>query len=71
MRSFKLFFSAQPLKNSSDTIVVVGGVHWLATSHLHTLMNILKRSVFVVVLIFFITPTCVKFSGKDWRGPKL
>lgn len=39
-------FSAQPLKNSSDTIVVVGGVHWLATSHLHTLMNILKRSVY-------------------------
>ncbi|XP_065351092.1 cadherin-like and PC-esterase domain-containing protein 1 [Cloeon dipterum] len=40
---YQLLLSSQPLSNSSDTILVVGGVHWLATNHLHTLIKILKR----------------------------
>ncbi|PSN51812.1 hypothetical protein C0J52_10892 [Blattella germanica] len=34
---------SQPLQNTSDTVVIVGGVHWLATQHLHTLLRVLKR----------------------------
>ncbi|KAG0707875.1 Cadherin-like and PC-esterase domain-containing protein 1 [Chionoecetes opilio] len=37
------FFRARPLSNSSDTVVVVGGVHWLAAQHLHMLTATLQR----------------------------
>jgi len=36
-------FRSQPLQNNSSTVVIVGGVHWLATQHLHTLMRVLRR----------------------------
>lgn len=40
---YQLLLKSQPLENSSRTVVVVGGVHWLATQHLHTLLRVLKR----------------------------
>jgi hypothetical protein len=36
-------YRSQPLQNTSNTVVIVGGVHWLATQHLHTLLRVLRR----------------------------
>ena len=33
------------LENSGNTVVVVGGVHWLASHHLNVLKQALKRLV--------------------------
>ena len=32
-----------PLENNHNTVLVVGGVHWLSTHHLSVLVNSLKR----------------------------
>ncbi|PNF28414.1 hypothetical protein B7P43_G16403, partial [Cryptotermes secundus] len=40
---YQLLLKSQPLQNTSNTVVVVGGVHWLATQHLHTLLRVLRR----------------------------
>ena len=32
-----------PLENSHNTVLVVGGVHWLATHHLTVLLRALER----------------------------
>ncbi|XP_063846462.1 uncharacterized protein LOC135092138 [Scylla paramamosain] len=39
----QLLQRVRPLTNSSDTVVVVGGVHWLAAQHLHMLTATLQR----------------------------
>ncbi|CAN7989448.1 unnamed protein product, partial [Ixodes hexagonus] len=33
---------SKPLQNNSNTILIVGGVHWLATQHLHMLVKALR-----------------------------
>ncbi|KAK8752902.1 hypothetical protein OTU49_008200, partial [Cherax quadricarinatus] len=40
---YQLLHRAGPLRNSSDTIVVVGGVHWVAVQHLHMVTTALHR----------------------------
>ena len=40
-----LCYRSLPLDNSSNTVVVVGGVHWLATHHLKVVHTALARSV--------------------------
>ncbi|XP_066995044.2 cadherin-like and PC-esterase domain-containing protein 1 [Anabrus simplex] len=40
---YQLLLKSQPLQNTSNTVLIVGGVHWLATQHLHTLLRILRR----------------------------
>ncbi|XP_035676867.1 cadherin-like and PC-esterase domain-containing protein 1 isoform X2 [Branchiostoma floridae] len=40
---YQLMRRSLPLKNSSDTILVVGGVHWLATHHLNVVKHSLEK----------------------------
>ncbi|XP_071525533.1 uncharacterized protein [Panulirus ornatus] len=40
---YQLLLRAGPLHNSSDTVVVVGGVHWVAAQHLHMVASALQR----------------------------
>ncbi|XP_047490738.1 cadherin-like and PC-esterase domain-containing protein 1 [Penaeus chinensis] len=40
---YQLLLRASPLQNNSNTVVVVGGVHWLAVQHLHILTSVLHR----------------------------
>ncbi|CAL4095731.1 unnamed protein product, partial [Meganyctiphanes norvegica] len=37
-----LLLRSGPLRNSSDTVVVVGGVHWVAAQHLHMVHQVLE-----------------------------
>ncbi|XP_076333149.1 cadherin-like and PC-esterase domain-containing protein 1 isoform X1 [Tachypleus tridentatus] len=39
---YQLLQRSKPLKNNTDTVLIVGGVHWLATQHLHMLMRALR-----------------------------
>ncbi|XP_033114618.1 cadherin-like and PC-esterase domain-containing protein 1 [Anneissia japonica] len=34
---------AMPLENNENTVIVIGGVHWLATHHLNMVQDVLKR----------------------------
>jgi hypothetical protein len=34
----------QGLKNSQDTILVVGGVHWMSSHHVNVIKNALSRA---------------------------
>ncbi|XP_042214337.1 uncharacterized protein LOC121860980 isoform X1 [Homarus americanus] len=40
---YQLLLRAGPLRNSSNTVVVVGGVHWVAAQHLHMVSSALHR----------------------------
>ncbi|XP_072025253.1 LOW QUALITY PROTEIN: cadherin-like and PC-esterase domain-containing protein 1 [Amphiura filiformis] len=40
---YELLKHSKAAKNNGDTVVVVGGVHWLATHHLNVLKQALKR----------------------------
>ncbi|XP_064488708.1 cadherin-like and PC-esterase domain-containing protein 1 [Ornithodoros turicata] len=40
---YQLIERSKPLQNNSNTILVVGGVHWLATQHLYMLVKALRR----------------------------
>ncbi|KAI8483518.1 Cadherin-like and PC-esterase [Branchiostoma belcheri] len=40
---YQLMRRSLPLTNSSDTILVVGGVHWLATHHLNVVKHSLEK----------------------------
>lgn len=40
---YHLLLRSQPLKNSTDTIIIVGGVQWLGTHHLHAMLRALRR----------------------------
>lgn len=40
---FRLLQRSRPLENNSNTVLVVGGVHWLATQHLHMMLQALRR----------------------------
>ncbi|GAB6029952.1 cadherin-like and PC-esterase domain containing 1 [Chamberlinius hualienensis] len=40
---YQLLQRSRPLENNFQTILIVGGVHWLATQHLHLLLRVLKR----------------------------
>ncbi|XP_066979373.1 cadherin-like and PC-esterase domain-containing protein 1 [Macrobrachium rosenbergii] len=40
---YKLLLRSGPLRNSTDTVVIVGGVHWVAAQHLHMVANALER----------------------------
>ncbi|XP_046986199.1 cadherin-like and PC-esterase domain-containing protein 1 [Schistocerca americana] len=40
---YSLINRSRPLENDSSTVLVVGGVHWLATHHLHVLLRVLRR----------------------------
>ncbi|XP_069174799.1 cadherin-like and PC-esterase domain-containing protein 1 [Procambarus clarkii] len=40
---YQLLLRAGPLHNSSDTVVVIGGVHWVAAQHLHMVSSALRR----------------------------
>ncbi|XP_069972371.1 cadherin-like and PC-esterase domain-containing protein 1 [Penaeus vannamei] len=40
---YQLLLRAGPLQNNSNTVIVVGGVHWLAVQHLHILTSVLHR----------------------------
>ena len=39
----QLLKHSKAMENSGNTVVVVGGVHWLATHHLNVLKQTLKR----------------------------
>ncbi|KAM7309234.1 cadherin-like and PC-esterase domain-containing protein 1 [Ixodes scapularis] len=39
---YQLIERSRPLQNNSNTILIVGGVHWLATQHLHMLVKALR-----------------------------
>ncbi|XP_076333251.1 cadherin-like and PC-esterase domain-containing protein 1 isoform X2 [Tachypleus tridentatus] len=39
---YQLLQRSSPLENNTDTVLIVGGVHWLATQHLHMLMRALR-----------------------------
>ncbi|UYV69691.1 CPED1 [Cordylochernes scorpioides] len=39
---YQLIQRSRPLANDTSTVLVVGGVHWLATQHLHMLLRALK-----------------------------
>ena len=36
----------QPLENNSNTVLVFGGVQWLATQHIHMLLKTLTKYAF-------------------------
>ena len=38
-----LCYRSGPLQNNENTVLVVGGVHWLATHHLKVITQILHR----------------------------
>ena len=38
-----LFSSSLPLENSSRTVLVIGGVHWLAKQHIDLIIEALQR----------------------------
>ena len=38
-----LHFRALPLENNSNTVIVVGGVHWIAKKHIDIILEALKR----------------------------
>ncbi|XP_038054432.1 cadherin-like and PC-esterase domain-containing protein 1 [Patiria miniata] len=40
---YQLVRHSRPLENSNNTVLVVGGVHWLATHHLKVLQKALER----------------------------
>uniref|UniRef100_T1JPJ4 Cadherin-like beta sandwich domain-containing protein n=1 Tax=Strigamia maritima TaxID=126957 RepID=T1JPJ4_STRMM len=40
---YQLLERSRPLENNSNTVLIVGGVHWLATQHLHMLLQALRR----------------------------
>ncbi|XP_054163074.1 cadherin-like and PC-esterase domain-containing protein 1 [Oppia nitens] len=40
---YQLFEKVQPLENSSNTVLVFGGVQWLATQHIHMLLKTLEN----------------------------
>ncbi|KAH0616570.1 hypothetical protein JD844_027777 [Phrynosoma platyrhinos] len=40
----QLLFRSQPLQNTGQTILVVGGVQWLNFNHLHIIQKVLKRA---------------------------
>ncbi|XP_064604834.1 cadherin-like and PC-esterase domain-containing protein 1 [Liolophura sinensis] len=40
---YQLMKRTAPLHNSSDTVLVVGGVHWLSTHHINVIMTKLQR----------------------------
>ncbi|XP_068243038.1 cadherin-like and PC-esterase domain-containing protein 1 isoform X2 [Palaemon carinicauda] len=40
---YKLLLRSGPLLNSTDTVVIIGGVHWVAAQHLHMVSNALER----------------------------
>lgn len=35
-------FRSRPLENNNNTILIVGGVHWLATQHLNMLLRAIR-----------------------------
>lgn len=47
----KLLLRSQPLENSGQTILVVGGVQWLNSNHLHIIRNVLKRANLSDILV--------------------
>ncbi|GLG93525.1 Uncharacterized protein GBIM_00909, partial [Gryllus bimaculatus] len=69
---YTLLLKSRPLQNTTDTVIVVGGVHWLATQHLHTLLRVVRReglqgAMLVVKTLgsgFHIPAEGVHFMGK-------
>ncbi|XP_066489748.1 cadherin-like and PC-esterase domain-containing protein 1 [Tiliqua scincoides] len=47
----QLLLRSQPLENSGQTILVVGGVQWLNSNHLHIIWNVLKRANLSNILV--------------------
>ncbi|XP_046406281.1 cadherin-like and PC-esterase domain-containing protein 1 [Ischnura elegans] len=39
----QLLLKSQPVQNNSDTVIIVGGVHWLSIQHLQALTRTLQR----------------------------
>ncbi|CAG2162722.1 unnamed protein product [Oppiella nova] len=40
---YQLFEKVQPLENNSNTVLIFGGVQWLATQHIHMLLKTLAK----------------------------
>lgn len=47
----QLLNRSRPLKNSAQTVLVVGGVHWLNINHLRTIQNVLEREGLQGILV--------------------
>lgn len=48
---FDFKFRTQPLTDDNRTVLVVGGVHWLASQHLDLIIKALKRyHIFILAL---------------------
>ncbi|UYV69690.1 CPED1 [Cordylochernes scorpioides] len=52
---YQLIQRSRPLANDTSTVLVVGGVHWLATQHLHMLLRALKVEKLQAIRLFMKT----------------
>ncbi|KAJ7329681.1 hypothetical protein JRQ81_015855 [Phrynocephalus forsythii] len=47
----QLLFRSQPLENTRQTILIIGGVQWLNFNHLHIIQKVLKRANLSNILV--------------------
>ena len=43
-------FRFLPLENNSNTVIVVGGVHWIVKKHIDIILEVLKRYILYIFL---------------------
>ena len=43
-------FRSHPLENTSQTVLVVGGVQWLNSNHLQIIHKVLKRYISAIII---------------------
>ena len=43
-------FRLLPLENNSNTVIVVGGVHWIVKKHIDIILEVLKRYILYIFL---------------------